>query len=281
MIPDAAFPVALEPLPASSGGGLLYAERLSGNVMLVSGTDPPTADVTARVTVSTDGEQRGLLGVAVSPSGQTYAAWTDERGRLVVGRARRSGPPDIVWEGPHSADRANGGHIAFAPNGSLVIGVGDLLDGAAAADPSTPNGKLLALEPDGPVDQTPRVISSGWNNPFAFDFAPDGTLYVADNVGGPGRERLAIGNAGPEPVVIGTFAPHSVPSALAVIDDDHLAVCTYLTRRLTVWSRQADGGAARWTPSLPIAVDCATGVAALADGTIVYANETQILALDP
>lgn len=277
VVPDAAFPAAMAALPPDAGGGFVYGERLTGRIMLVErvvAREPSQTTVFDRVDVSVEGEQRGLLGLAAAAD-RVYAAWTEPGGRLVVGRLEGDGDPTVIWRGPVSADRANGGRLAFAPDGSIVIGVGSLLDDAAARDPGTVNGKLLALDPDGPPDQSPRVISGGWNNPFAFAFAPDGTLYVADNSGGDDPERLAIGNAGPSPVVLATWPAHTVASGLAVLDDAHLVVCTYLTRRLVPFTLTGSGAA----PGLPKATDCSIGVIRLGDGTIVYANETEIRGL--
>src|SRR5665648_375351 len=103
----------------------------------------------------------------------------------------------IVWCGPPSATLANGGHLAFAPDGRLLIGIGDLQHPRRAQRADTPNGKLLSLRPDGPPTQRPAVVSSGWNNPFAFTFTPSGTLWVADNSPGTRPERLAPGASDP------------------------------------------------------------------------------------
>lgn len=260
---DAAFPAAMAALP---DGGLVVGELSTGRVLHVDGG---VTALLGTVPVSTEGEQRGLLGLAVRGN-EIFVSFTAPSGRLQV---RRLGGP-MVWEGPPSADRSIGGRIAFAPDGSLVIGVGDLLDPEAAAAPATPNGKMLALDAGGPADQRPTTISSGWNNPFAFAFAPDGTLYVADNAGGAGDERLAIGNAGPSPVVLSTFPPHSVPSGLAITSDGLLAVCTYRTRTLRTYEVVGETA----VPDLvPLATDCSLGVVALSDGRLAYANQTAIM----
>lgn len=268
LIPDAAFPAAMVALP---GGGLLYGERLTGRVMRV---DPSGgAEAIGEVDVSTEGEQRGLLGIATRGD-EVFVSLTAPSGRLRIERLGGG----VVWAGPPSADRANGGRIAFAPDGTLVVGVGDLLDPRAAADPTAPNGKMLAIDPDGPPGQRPAIISSGWNNPFAFAFAPNGTLFVADNVGGPGDERLAIGNAGPDPVVLGILPAHSVPSGLAVLADGRLALCAYLTRTLRTY--RVVGGIAM-PDAVPLATDCSIGVIALADGRLAYADEGAIRVISP
>ena len=119
--------------------------------------------------LATDG-QRGLLGLAVRRSGDAtdiYASWTRaDDGRLVVGRLA-SGRINLVWEGPVSADRANGGTLAFRGD-ELLVSIGDLEDPASVDDPEAPNGKIFALDPEAGVDQQATVGSSGWNNPFAM-----------------------------------------------------------------------------------------------------------------
>jgi hypothetical protein len=267
LVADAAFPAAMSALP---DGGLVYGERITGRVIQVH--PGGTTEEIGSVEVSADGEQRGLLGIAVR-DGDVFVSYTDQAKRLqvrVLGGRK-------VWVGPVSADRANGGRIAFSLDGSLVIGIGNLLEPRAVSDPTAPNGKMLALDPDGPADQRPSIISSGWNNPFAFTFAPDGTLYVADNAGGEGAERLAIGNRGPKPVVLATLPPHAVPSGLAALPGDRLALCTFLEGTLRIY-RVAG---LRATPDArPLRTDCAIGVIVLADGTLAYADEHTIRTLE-
>jgi hypothetical protein len=231
----------------------------------------PAPEPVATVAVSTAG-QRGLLGLAVDGAGRTFATWTRPDRRIVVGQVA-PGDVRVVWKGPRSSRLANGGRLAFDPEGRLVVGIGDLQDRAAVGDPDRPNGKLLRLDPDGPAHQEPEVISSGWNNPFAFTFTPSGALWVADNTGTTGSERLARGDRRGRPTRVtelrGTFAP----SGLAALTDDRLVLCGYVSRRLDVYAID-DGRAARVRPSL--ARDCALGVTTLADGTVAYADETSI-----
>ena len=61
------------------------------------------------------------------------------------------------------------GGLAFGPDGKLYAGTGDAGDTSLAQDPSSPNGKILRLEPDGSVpDDNPRdgspVLSLGHRN---------------------------------------------------------------------------------------------------------------------
>lgn len=268
LVEDATFPAALAPLPE---GGLLYAERLTGRVRHVAGTRWLAPDPVAEVRVSTDG-QRGLLGLAVR-SDEVFAAWTDPDEILVVARVAPA-PARLVWEGPRTRERANGGRIAFAPDGSLVIGIGDLLEPDLVDDAEAPNGKMLRLDPDGEPTQQPETLSGGWHNPFAFTFTPDGELWVADNAPGREPERLARGNLGPEAASVVELPPRTAPSGLAFLADGRLAVCGYVSRELVAYRIGTDGIPVR--DGRPLATDCALDVAVLADGRVVYADETTI-----
>lgn len=270
VVDDVRFPSAMAAMP---DGGFVYAERLAGTIRLVEPGGPPAGGPVVTLQTSLTGEQRGLLGVAVDAGGRIFASWTDPDERLVVGEVT-GGSVRPVWLGPQSTDRANGGRIAFAPDGSLVIGIGDLLDPAAARDPATPNGKLLRLDPDGPADQLPEVVSTGWNNPFAFGFTPTGELWVADNAPVEEPERIARGDGAAGPASVTELPPHGVPTGLAALGDGRLLLCTYLTRQLRPVTIGGDGLAR--APGLPLVNDCSLGVLVLEDGRVLYANETQI-----
>jgi hypothetical protein len=227
------------------------------------------------VTVSTTG-QRGLLGLAVDAQGRTFAAWTRPDRRLVVGQVA-PGPERLVWIGPTTTRLANGGHLVPAKDGGLIIGIGDLQARARVADPDAPNGKILHLDPDGATDQQPTTISSGWNNPFAFTLTPSGALWVADNTGTSGFERLARGDVAGRPTSVTRLRGTNAPSGLAAIDDGHLAMCGFVSRRLDVYDVTRPGRARR--AANPRGTNCSIGVVRLADGALAYANETSIRAV--
>ena len=271
---EAPFAAALAALP---GGGLRYGERLTGRVREIDPTGNLLPAPVAEVTVRADG-QRGLLGLAVDAQDRTFAAWTRPDGRIVVGQVA-PGPTRLVWVGPQSSDLANGGHLVIDPSESLVIGIGDLQARRFVADPARANGKLLRLDPDGAPEQQPITLSAGWNNPFAFAYTPSGALWVADNVGRHGRERLARGDRDGTPTSVTELRGTRAPSGLAAIDDDHLALCGFVSGRLDEFDVSRPG-AARVQPS-PLATDCGIGAVRLTDGTIAYADPTTIRTVAP
>lgn len=262
VVEGAVDPVAPVALP---GGGFLYAERTTGRVVEVDarGSVRPFAIVPDRL--RTDG-QRGLLGLAVREvDGQTlvYASWTRaDDDRLVVGALAGSGTR-LVWEGPTSADLANGGTLVFRGD-RLLIGIGELQDPGAVDDPRTPNGKVLALDPLGPPGQVPGVVAGGWHNPFALTVAGD-DVWLADNAPGPEPERLArIAPDGTVAVV--ELVGKRAPSSLAVLSDGDLALCGFVSGVVERIRVPASGPA---SPEGEVGPPCATGVAVLSDGSVV------------
>ncbi len=281
LVATAAFPVAMV---AEADGGLLYGERLTGRVRRVQADGILAAEAVATVaTNSANDDQRGLLGLTRDRRGRLFATWTRaDDGRLVVGEIQAApdqpalASPRLVWVGPMSAALANGGHLAFSPGGQLVIGIGDLLaDRALADDPTVPNRKMLSLNPDGPADQAPTVLSTGWNNPFAFTFTRDGTLWVADNTGADGPERIGRGDQ-PADQALGLGGPVNgaiAPSVLVALAPDQLGLCGFISGRMQL-VRVANGRPA--APSADVADSCSTGGTVLSDGRIVTASPTEI-----
>lgn len=272
LVADANEPAAMAALP---DGGLLYGERTGGRVIRVR-PDGSTSTVAGPLALATEG-QRGLLGVAVDAADRSFGVWIDPSGLLLVGRVDVD-PIRLVWRGPVSADLANGGRLAIDPDGSLVIGIGELQEPELVADPEAPHGKLLRLDPGGADTQRAEVIAGGWHNPFAFAFAPGGELWVADNAPGERPERLARADLG-EATHVTELPPHTVPTGLAILPGGDLVLCGYGTG---VLQRYTIGEGGRPEPSgLPLAGDCALGVIVLADGRLAYATEREIRVLPP
>ena len=267
-------PVALV---AEPDGSVLYAERLSGDVRRLGADDTPDPDPVAHVdTVGSESDQRGLVGLARASGGELYATWVraDDR-RLVVGRIDGD-EPVVIWEGPASSDLANGGTLLVAPDGRLVVGIGDLQqDRALADDPTVANRKVLSLDPAGPPSQTPEVLSTGWNNPFALAYDDEGVLWVADNSPGDQPERIGRGDAPAEEATdLPTDEGEAAPSALVALGGGHLGRCGFLTGRLDAVDVR-DG-----TPRLEglvVAEPCRTGAALRSDGRIVTAADDQLI----
>ena len=263
-------------LAVGPDGALYVGERRTGRVLRVAADDlterRPRPIEVARFDVATDGQQ-GLLGLAVTVDGWLLAGLTapaDAQGpaRQEVVRRRLDDPaalPQVVWRGPGTADLAVGGRIVLAPDGRVVTALGDYGDGRQ--DP--PFGSVLSLDPAGPPDQVPQVLSTGWNNPFALAYAPDGALWVADNAPGSTPERLGRGDApGPRYDLEGSRAP----SGLAATGDDTFLLCGYLSKELTRLRVPVDGAAGDGVVAQPgSAGDCRLDVVVL--GTVPGARD--------
>jgi glucose/arabinose dehydrogenase len=142
------------------GGDALVSERTTGRIVRVSRSGRKR--VAMRVPgVATDMGEGGLLGLAVS---RTYAtdrlvyAYYTTRGDNRVARFRLGGSPRVILSGIESASVHNGGRIAFGPDGKLYVATGDAGNTRSAQDPSSPNGKILRINPDGSIPA---------GNPFA------------------------------------------------------------------------------------------------------------------
>lgn len=257
---------------ALADGGFLYAERTTGRILRSTREGEVTEAVHVAGELRTDGE-RGVLGLEVRRHGvgtEVYASWTRaEDSRLVVGRFVED-RQELVWEGPVSTDLANGGTLAFR-GPQLLIAVGELQDPDAVGDPATPNGKVLALDPDGDASQTPEVVASGWHNPFAMDVV-DGAVWLFDNSPGDEAERLARIPASGDAQVL-ELGKRRAPSGLDVLPDGDLVVCGFRTRVVERIPTPETGLVA---PTEVLGPPCLTGVTVLADGSIVTTTSDAI-----
>lgn len=212
----------------------LFIVEQEGRIRLVKHgvlLDTPFLDIDERV--SCCGE-RGLLSVAFHPryesNGAFFVNYTDNGGATVIARYRVSSDPDraapdsarILLTIPQPFSNHNGGQLAFAPDGTLFVGMGDGGSGGdpleAGQDDGTLLGKLLRLDVD--VDETAAEASGEWyavpadnpragegkplgliwakglRNPWRFSFDRlTGDLYIGD-VGQNSREEIDVLPAG-------------------------------------------------------------------------------------
>lgn len=221
-------PTAIAVTPA----GLLLVAEQAGTII---GIDPTTGKSRSIITIPSvsSGGETGLLGLALSPGWpadprvyvnytvrpeaglRTVVAWIDAP---VEGAADPTSLVEVLsFAQPYS--NHNSGSLAFGPDGSLYIGVGD---GGSGGDPEGHGqdttdwlGSILrvsvgpGIEPPHayaiPVDNPfvgkpeflPEIWAYGVRNPWGmhFDRGGDHKLYFAD-VGQDAWEEVNIGVAG-------------------------------------------------------------------------------------
>jgi glucose/arabinose dehydrogenase len=166
----------------------------------------PFLDLRSRV--SSDGGERGLLGLAFDPGCATnhrfYLDYTDKQGDTNVVSLRAAGGRTIAAslrrllfvKQPYS--NHNGGMVAVGPDRVLYVGMGDGGSGGdpenRAQNPDSRLGKLLRIDVrhGGTVTNAALGLRNPWR--FSFDRA-NGDLYIGD-VGQNAIEEIDYVRAG-------------------------------------------------------------------------------------
>jgi glucose/arabinose dehydrogenase len=274
------FPAAMAAWPS---GGLVYGELGTGRIWRVTATGHRGSKPLAQVRVSTDG-LKGLLGLAVDAHGAVFAAYTTKTNQHLVVDRVFPGNRIRVWLGPTAGDEANGGRLAFAHDGRLLVVTGDRdrsIRVNRTGDPIVPTwpgfgGEILSLDPAGPRAQTPVVLSHGFFNPFGLAVTPSGAVWATDNSIGD-DEHLFRGDQAPA-TAPAVKLPQVAPAGLAVIGENDLYVCGFSSGRLDHYRVGADGRPKR---AGRVAGACQIGVTLLVDGRLAYANQNEIRVLAP
>jgi glucose/arabinose dehydrogenase len=209
-------PVDVVSLPGDER--LLVVEK-TGTIRFLEDGKPGAVflDISDRVS---DGNEQGLLGLALDPdfetSGLLYVNYTDRDGDTQIvryGGAEGAADPasaEAILSVDQPQGNHNGGWIAFGPDGLLYIGMGD---GGGGGDRHGPIGngqdkdallgKILRIDPRGGTPYAipasnpfangggaPEVFAYGVRNPWRNAF--DGNLlYVAD-VGQNAWEEISV-----------------------------------------------------------------------------------------
>lgn len=199
LVADLNFPVQLT---ARAGEAHSFVITKEGRVWLYDGSaiaEAPVLDILERV--RNDGEQ-GLLSMALHPTdpARFYLHYSDTSGDTVVSEFTFSTPEQadpaserVLLEVDQPAGNHNGGMIQFAPDGSLILGLGD---GGGAGDsfqngqkPDTLLGGLVSIEVEG-ADPNPTKYAMGLRNPWRF-WIDGETIYIAD-VGQNTYEEVSV-----------------------------------------------------------------------------------------
>ncbi|MFY1670837.1 PQQ-dependent sugar dehydrogenase [Plantactinospora sp. WMMB334] len=247
-------------------GSALVAERDSARVLQVRPGQSPQQ--VATISGVSPGGEAGLLGLAVSPTYATdryvYAYFTSSSdNRIVRFRLDAAQTQTPILTGLARANFHDGGRIAFGPDGMLYAGVGDAGQTANSQNPSSRNGKILRMRPDGsaPPDNPTAgslVYSLGHRNVQGLAWDAQGRLYASEfgqnswdevnyivpggNYGWPTVEGRGNDPRFRDPIVTWTTAEAS-PSG-AAIDGNMLFVAALRGTRLWQVPLNGSGGVA-------------------------------------
>lgn len=265
----------------------------------------------ARLDVNVVG-QRGVLGLDTDRAGNTAVSSVRKDGTMIVtlfradrgvattGAANKTPAEQtgtrefemantkVVYEGRKAKDSANGGHLLLEPDGAgIILGLGDFLEGGK-------RGRFVRIDT---ATSAVKVLSVGWNNPFAFDWrdgprsnqvdatnpatatnARTPSIMVADNSPNNAPEEVAELNGRR----FGALPKQSTPSALAMTSSAPLegVVCSYVSKQLAKYRftpAATPTGVGTVTKKETLATDCSVAVRLLPDRRLVYATQTHLM----
>jgi glucose/arabinose dehydrogenase len=198
-VADLNFPVQLT---ARAGEAHSYVITKEGRVWLYDGSviaETPVLDILEKV--RNDGEL-GLLSMALHPTdpARFYLHYSDTSGDTVVSEFIFSGPDQadpaserVLLQVDQPASNHNGGMIQFAPDGALILGLGD---GGGAGDsfvngqnPDTLLGGLVAIDVEA-AEPPASKYAMGLRNPWRF-WIDGEMIYIAD-VGQNAYEEVSV-----------------------------------------------------------------------------------------
>lgn len=166
-------------------GDALVSERMSGRLLRIDGAGNVEEVQTLPSVPNGEG---GLLGIAVSPdfskNGLVYAYYTTEEDNRVAS-FRLGEEPEPILTGIEAAEIHDGGRIRFGPDGMLYVATGDAGNDDSAQDPSSLNGKILRITPEGgvPADNPTAgspVYSLGHRNVQGLAWDAGGQLFASE-----------------------------------------------------------------------------------------------------
>ena len=199
--------------------GRLFVAEQGGRLRVIkNGTLLATPFMT--VSVNSAGE-RGLLGVAFDPNfafnQYVYVYYTTAASPIHNRVSRFTAMGDVMAPGSEvvildletlsGATNHNGGALHFAPDGSLVIAVGDNANGANSQTLGNRLGKMLRLHPDGAIPTSNPFYNTaagpnraiwalGLRNPYTFSFQAGSWRMFINDVGQNTWEEINDGIAG-------------------------------------------------------------------------------------
>jgi glucose/arabinose dehydrogenase len=198
--------------------GRLFVTEQEGRVRVVK--DGVLLDTPFLALATDSSGERGLLGLAFDGEGPAtpllyvyYTRLGTAANRLSRYRPSRNNPDvadpaseEVLLDDLPSAHFHNGGALHFAPDGTLLVAVGDAEAPESAQDLGALSGKLLRLDRDGKAPPSnpfanqaaarPEIWAYGFRNPFTFAVEPGGGRVLINDVGSHVAEEIDLGTAG-------------------------------------------------------------------------------------
>ncbi|MEJ2603932.1 MAG: PQQ-dependent sugar dehydrogenase [Gammaproteobacteria bacterium] len=198
------------------GGELLVTER-AGSLRLIRDGRLVDRPVSGLPEIDQHG-QGGLLDVAIDPDFEanrlvylTYAGRGEDGYSTEVLRGRLEGDamrdPEVIFRAVPKANskRHFGSRLLFGTDGKLFVSLGDRGDRPSAQEPSSHNGSLLRLNPDGSVpednpfvgrdDARPEIYTLGNRNMQGIALRPNGQIWTHEH-GPQGGDEVNVMRAG-------------------------------------------------------------------------------------
>lgn len=161
-------------------GGALWFTQRPGTLTRLNG---PSRDI-AGVTPVGEG---GLMGLEIDGPGRMFLMYTSAQDNKIV-RLEPDGSQKVLVSGIERAAVHDGGRLRFGPDGTLYAATGDAGQPDLAPDPSSLNGKVLAVDPD---NGGSTVFSRGHRNPEGLCFEPGGRFLSTEH-GPTGRDEVNV-----------------------------------------------------------------------------------------
>lgn len=175
-------PVSIAPLP---DGRVVITEQFAGRALIAKLTAGSAATEILTISdVNPEGNERGLLGVAVDPEYPerpflyfyfTSKGKTIRLTRYTFGPNQTAIDPksrlDILTDIPDNAWNHNGGSLRFGPDGMLYVSIGDDANSCSAQRRDDLRGMMLRLDvrklPTGGESSVDKALLAPEDNPFA------------------------------------------------------------------------------------------------------------------
>ena len=210
-----------------------------------------SAESVEAATVETASEgNAALLGIAFRGDSEIVFHYvkSDKSADVIEIRSTASGEQLVYHElvcneGRECSTEHHGGNPVVAPDGAVLVGIGDLGYGNTAQQPGGPGGKIFRIAPG----KDPVMYATGFRNPFDLVFHPaTGKLIIADNgaIGDDEISFIAEGDNGGwpytmglQPPVEGTVAPgftfsETVAPTGAILHSDALMLGSFVAKAL-------------------------------------------------